>query len=99
MAYRPTRIDLRPAGARTFLSAATPEERRGADSLTGLTEAGCCGQECPRSGLNTDREGGGPAGFTLVEVMVAMGLASLVLLTVSTLLFYSNRSFLGLINH
>ena len=33
------------------------------------------------------------------RLMVAMGIASLVLLTVCTLLFYSNQSFLGLINH
>src|SRR5207247_2102701 len=39
-----------------------------------------------------------PAGFTLVEVMVATGIASLVLLTVYLLMFYSNQSFLGLIN-
>ena len=39
------------------------------------------------------------AGFTLVEVLVAMGIASLVLLTVYTLFFYSNQSLLSLINH
>lgn len=40
-----------------------------------------------------------PGAFTLVEVLVAMGLASLVLTTVASLTFYGTRSSIALINY
>lgn len=42
---------------------------------------------------------GRPGAFTLVEVLVAMGLASLVLTTVASLTFYGTRSSIALINY
>src|SRR6266566_7176705 len=41
------------SGSRTFLSAATSERRFGPDWEDKTAKSRCCGQECPRSALNT----------------------------------------------
>src|SRR6266478_2026165 len=59
------------SGARTFLSAAASRLQYGLDSLPPFRVSRCCGQECPRSALNTYRRGEGRGEGSVCSLLLA----------------------------